>query len=105
MTWQAAFADQARSCEALGSSFTARLLDLIAERGLPPGGVADRIANWPGDLTSRGASVALRLAGALHGLVIEDRDPDLAQVYPPNEADDAALAQAVERMRFAGLPF
>ncbi len=96
MTWQAAFEDQARSCAALGSDFTARLLSLIAERGLPPGRISDRITSWPGDLTSRGDSVPLRLAGALHGLVIEARDPVLAQVYPPNRAPESAIAQAVD---------
>ncbi len=76
----------------LGSPFTARLLGLFAERGLPEGAVRDRIAAWPGDITSRGASVPLRLAGALHGLVLEGRAPDLSGVYPPaGPVDDDVL--------------
>jgi hypothetical protein len=39
--------------------------------------------------------VPLRLAGALHGLVLEGRDPGLAAVYPPHEAEDDALWAAV----------
>lgn len=83
MIWQDAFHDQARSCASLGSPFTARLLTLLADKGLPEGPVLDRIAGWPGDISSRGSSVALRLAGALHGLVLEGRAPRLAASYPP----------------------
>lgn len=68
---------------------------MIAECGLPPGRIADRICAWPGDLFSRGASVPLRLAGALHGPVIDGRDPALRRDYPPHDADDLALWQAV----------
>lgn len=95
MSWQAAFRDQAASCQALGSPFTARLLGLLADRGLPPGAIRDRIEGWTGDISSRGQSVALRLAGALHGLVIEGRAPDLARVYPPHDVPDARLVAAV----------
>lgn len=95
MTWQAAFLGQAESCAALGSPFTARLLRLLADGGLPDGAVRDRIAAWPGDITSRGASVPLRLAGALHGLVLEHRAPALARLYPPAAPSaDAALHRA-----------
>ncbi|MCB2111018.1 MAG: DUF2332 family protein [Defluviimonas sp.] len=92
MTWRDAFRDQAESCAALGSPFTARVLTLLADRGLPPGPVMSRIAAWPGNITSRGESVPLRLAGALHGAVLERRAPALAMLYPPNPApDDGAL--------------
>ena len=57
MNWQDAFLDQAQSCASLGSPFTARLLTLLAERGLPQGPVLDRITGWPGDITSRAASL------------------------------------------------
>ncbi|HQU68025.1 MAG TPA: DUF2332 family protein [Albidovulum sp.] len=87
MNWQDAFLDQAQSCAALGSPFTARLLTLLAERGLPEGPVLDRITGWPGDITSRGASLALRVVGALHGLVLEGRAPGLAAAYPPAEGE------------------
>ncbi|WP_126974626.1 DUF2332 domain-containing protein [Frigidibacter oleivorans] len=96
MTWRAAFLQQARSCEDLGSPFTARLLAGIAERGLPEGAIAARIAGWQGDIGPSGASVPLRLAGALHGLVLEGRAPDLAAVYPPAAPAGAVLAGAVD---------
>ena len=80
MNWSDHFRAQADGCAALGSPFTARLLRLLADHGLPAGPLADRIAAWPGDL--RAAAVALRFAGALNGLVIEGRDPALAAVYP-----------------------
>lgn len=89
MTWQDAFLDQAKSCAALGSPFTAGLLTVLADKGLPEGRVLDRIVGWPDDISSRGASVPLRMAGALHGLVLEGRAPQLAAAYPPE--DSAAL--------------
>lgn len=94
MSWREAFAGQARSCEALGSPFTARLLQGFAERGLPDGEVARRIAAWPGDISGSGASVPLRLAGALHGLVLEGRDAALAAHYPPANPEPLPLWRA-----------
>lgn len=96
MSWRAIFADQAKTCADLGSPFTAAVLTLIAENGLPDGPVADRIASWPGDISSRGASVPLRLAGALHALILLNKDPRLAAQYPPNPLDLTALSQAVD---------
>jgi hypothetical protein len=58
--------------------------------------VAERVLDWPGEVSPSGDSVPLRLAGALHGLVRDGTDPGLAAVYPPAEASDAALWAAVE---------
>ncbi|NVK47446.1 MAG: DUF2332 family protein [Rhodobacteraceae bacterium] len=91
MSWRAAFHDQARACRDLGSPFTATLLDGFANLGLPDGPIAERIASWPGDMSSKGASVPLRLAGALHGLVLEGKDPELAAFYPPHVTTEAEL--------------
>ena len=77
----------------MGSPFTARLCALAADRLAPGGAVADRLLGWPGD--PRADVLPLRLAGALHGLVLEARAPDLAAVYPPNDAPDDALWPAV----------
>lgn len=52
-----------------------------AGRATDPGGRAD--------------ALPLRLMGALHGVVIEARDPDLTLVYPPHDAADDALWSAV----------
>ena len=92
-------------CAAMGSPFTARLCTLLGERLAPGGAVADRVLGWPGDPGGRADAVPLRLAGALHGLVIEGRDPRLAAVYPPHDADDDALWQAVSTALAAEAPY
>ena len=74
----------------------ARLMRCLAPRIARGGPVYDRILAWPGDISPRGASVPLRLAGALHRLVLADLCPGLAAVYPPHAASDAALLAAVE---------
>ena len=87
---RAVFHEQARACAALGSPFTARVCMIVAEQMPASGSVADRVLGWPDDASYQGATVALRLTGALHGLVIEGAAPGLAAVYPPYEADDEA---------------
>ena len=103
MTVRGAFEAQARVCARMGSPFTARLCDLIAARLRPGLPVGDRVLGWPGDPSNRADALPLRLAGALHGLVVEGRDPGLAAVYPPNDTavSDDALWQAIEAA-FAG---
>lgn len=86
---------QAASCADLGSPFMARLCTLLAARLAPTAPLTRRLFDWPGDISSNGASVPLRLAGALHALVLQGH-PGLGAVYPPNEAPDAALWAAVE---------
>ncbi|WP_223478660.1 DUF2332 domain-containing protein [Oricola indica] len=89
------FAKQEKSCERLGSPFTAALCGLITAKGLPHGPVHDRLAGWSGNLAPVGDALPLRLTGALHSLVLEGRDPELAAVYPPTEAAKDVLAEAV----------
>ena len=73
-----------------------RLMPLLADRLQPTGAVARRVLDWPGDVGPGGQSVPLRLAGALHGLVLDGADPALAAAYPPNAVDDDTLFAAVE---------
>ena len=89
-----AFAAQAVHCANLGSPFMARLCTLLATRDWPAGPIRDRIFGWGGDVTSYGASVPLRLCGALHALRLSG-DPALVLAYPPHEVSDDALWQAV----------
>jgi len=89
-----AFRQQAKACAGLGSPFMARLCTLFAERLQPDCALTQRLFDWPGDLSPNAASVPLRLAGALHALVLAG-DSGLLAVYPPNSADDDALWQAV----------
>lgn len=74
------FEEQAGFCEALGSPFTARLIEAMA-RDLEAGGpVARLVGDWDGP--PRADAVSLRLAGALHAAALSGRAPALAAVYP-----------------------
>ncbi|MCL4676279.1 MAG: DUF2332 family protein [Pararhodobacter sp.] len=85
---------QAAACAGIGSPFMARLCTLLAERLIPDTPLTRRLFAWPGDLSRAAASIPLRLAGALHALVLRG-DAALAAAYPPHATDDAALWQAV----------
>ncbi|RVT85751.1 DUF2332 family protein [Rhodobacteraceae bacterium CCMM004] len=103
MSLSDAFAIQARACAALGSPFTARFMTLCAERLDRRTAIGARLHDWPGEVSNRGASVPLRLAGSLHRLVLEGAAPELAAVWPPHDPGDdalwAAIAEALERHR------
>lgn len=94
----AAFRRQARACRDLGSPFTARLCELFTARPISAPALARAVYDWPGDPTPAGDNVPLRVAGALHALVLEGRSPALRAVYPPrhDDADDARLWAAVD---------
>jgi len=85
-----AFRDQVRWCGELGAPFTQCLL-IAALADLESGGwLARRIGDWPGDPVAD--AVPLRVAGALHALVLAEKSPALARHYPPHgRSDDAAL--------------
>ena len=102
---RAAFRRQAEVCHDMDSPFTARLCRLLAHRLEPDGPVAQRVLAWPGDPSNRADALPLRLAGALHALVLEDRDAGLADAYPPDPADDEALWQAVAAALADHAPF
>lgn len=91
-----AFRDQAISCRDLGSPLTAAICDTLAD-ALDPGQgpVARRVLGWPGDPSSRGHSVPLRLCGALHALVLTDKAPALAAAYAAGRADEGLLLDAI----------
>jgi len=92
----AAFARQGHACDALGSPFMARLMPLLWRIiAAGDGPVAVRILTWQGDPTAMGDAVALRLAGALHALVLTRADAGLLAAYAPHEASDAALEEAI----------
>ncbi len=101
---RAAFRDQARICEDLGSRFTARVLRILARILTSRTAFGARILRWPGNPEATADALALRAAGALHALARGGRTPALAALYPPRAApDDVAdgdlervLAQAIE---------
>lgn len=86
---------QGASCESLGSPFMARLMTLLAHRLQTDRPLTRRLLSWPGALGPSDQSVPLRLAGALHGLVLQGH-AGLTAVYPPHAADDAALSAAID---------
>lgn len=98
MSVREAFRQQAAHCTELGSPFIARLCTLAATRIARGSAVAERVMDWPGNPSNRADALPLRLAGGLHGLVVEARDADLVAVYPPNDAavSDDGLWAAVE---------
>ena len=87
------FVRQAEECRALGSPFTGRMLDKVLDLLDPTAPLGHRILQ--ADARPEDA-FPLRLAGALHALA-RAGDQDLAPVYPPHAARDAALAQALRR--------
>lgn len=95
---KSAFNVQVAACESLGSPFMARICALIGNNLSENGPVWLRIVNWPGDVSPYGDSIPLRLAGALHGVVLEGLDAGLAAVYPPNhhEVSDTQLWAAIK---------
>lgn len=95
---------QAAACESLGSPLMARILRLVAEKLAPGTPVADRLFGWPPDRLNPDA-VALRLAGALHHLVLTGAAPDLEQVYAtPAPVTDTAFWHAIEGALSAHAP-
>lgn len=92
-----AFAAQGRACESLGSPFMGRLMPLIGARLTRDTAVGARLLDWPGDVGASAQSLPLRLAGGLHGLVLDGIAPELARSYPPQEVPDEVLWQAVKR--------
>lgn len=92
---RAAFREQARACRELGSPFTSKLCDLFATRLQPGDPIADQLLQWRATKSASQPLIALRVAGALHGLVLEKRCVALTQVYPPAECSDELVWQGI----------
>lgn len=76
-----AFDLQVGWCSSLGSPFTAELLSRLRDDLAHGGRTAELLGSWPGDPVAD--ALPLRLAGALHALVLSGAAPDLAACYPP----------------------
>ena len=87
------FESQAKACDSLGSPFTARVCRLLPTLLDDSTATGRRIAAWTGNF--RADALSLRLTGGLHALVLAGADGALLAAYPPNEASDAALAEAL----------
>ncbi len=94
MRIRAAFRRQAAACGKLGSVFTARLLEHLADCLEENSAVGGAILDWPGD--PRADALALRTAGAFHALALTGQSADLVDVYPPKTCDDDQLMRAIE---------
>ncbi|MGV8936434.1 MAG: DUF2332 domain-containing protein [Allorhizobium sp.] len=92
-----AFSMQAVSCDGLGSPFTARLCRLVGARLDTSSAVGRHVLAWKGDATSAGDALPLRLAGALHALVLGGLNAGLSAAYPPHAADDDALWASIAK--------
>ncbi len=92
---RAAFRQQAKACHGLGSPFTGRLCELAAERLGRDTAVGRAVLDWQGKPVAD--ALALRFCGGLHALVLSDADDTLAAVYPPHDAGDEAVWDAVAR--------
>ncbi len=92
---KAAFLSQAKSCEALDSPFMGRLLRLLATHWPEDTALAAKCATFEGDISPKGHSLPLRIAGGLHALVLQGKDADLTAVYPPNQCNYTDLKNAV----------
>lgn len=100
------FRAQATACAALGSPFTARILQLLAE-GLAHGtAVANRVLDWRGDPSGRADAVALRLAAGLHALALEGKPAALQSFYrnPGRYTDIEALAVLLDTVEACPTP-
>jgi hypothetical protein len=92
-----AFRAQVIDCRQLGSPFTAAVLQILLENIESGGGLAGAVADWQGD--PRADALPIRLAGALHALVLNGSQPQLAQLYPGGGSEDPpALRVAISRL-------
>jgi hypothetical protein len=90
----AAFREQVRWCDRLGSPFTARLMARAAEALEGGGKLAELIGDWPGNPNADG--LPLRVAAAFHALALSGEDAALSAVYPPHAAEIDAIWRAAE---------
>jgi hypothetical protein len=90
-----AFREQASVATSLGSPFTTRLCELIAERLDRSTAIGHALFDWPGDASVKNDLLPARLTGALHALLLSEGDERLKAAYPPQNGSDDQLWQAV----------
>ncbi|MBX3493991.1 MAG: DUF2332 family protein, partial [Parvibaculum sp.] len=88
-----AFRRQALGCRQLGSPFTARVCEALVDGLTGDTGFGARILGWNGNPVND--ALALRAAGALNALARSGGCAELAAAYPPHEADDERLSNAI----------
>ena len=95
MNLQEAFLAQAETCRRMGSPFMGQLLTVLADHWPADSALGRKFAGFTGDIGPAGHSLPLRIAGGLHALVLSNAAPELAALYPPHKASDAALRDGV----------
>ncbi|MEO7114277.1 MAG: DUF2332 family protein [Caldimonas sp.] len=90
-----AFDRQAESCKKLDASFTAEVVETLAQQLRDGGPLAGLLTDWPGDPNAH--AVPLRLCGALHALALHP-DSSLGALYPPraSKLDREALIRELD---------
>ncbi|MBX3490674.1 DUF2332 family protein [Parvibaculum sp.] len=88
-----AFRRQALACRHLGSPFTGRVCEALADGLTTETAFGARILGWAGHTVND--ALALRAAGALNALARSGGCAALAAAYPPHEADDERLRDAI----------
>ena len=93
-----AFYVQAKHCADLGSPFMAHWCEMLASNLKPDTPIGKVLFTWQGDVAAGADNMPLRLMGALHNLVIQNKCPQLCAVYPPHYEGktDAELWDAVQ---------
>lgn len=89
------FGEQAETCRALGSPFTADLLLRLTGGAMEGTRFGARIDGWAGD--AKADALALRTAGALHALALSGEAAEFSALYQAGEVPDAALLAGVIR--------
>ena len=104
---QEIFLTQAGYCEELDSPFMARLCRLFAEHIAEDDAGASHLIDLPKPPSFWTQALALRVAGALHALVLTNQCSKLKDVYPPhhNNTSDEELWDAVSHAMQAHADF
>jgi hypothetical protein len=89
----ASFLKQIDWCAHLGSPFTAALLRAAIVELQPDGALDNIVGAWPGDPLAD--ILPLRVAGALHALVLTGMAPDLGTAYPPEKLPEEKSLHAL----------
>ncbi len=71
-----------------------RLMAVLGDHLVPGTVVSDALLHWPDPIADY---PSMRIAGALHALMLTGTDPKLAAVYPPHAADKDELWAEVSR--------
>jgi hypothetical protein len=83
------FLEQGQCCRKLGSPFTALLCETLAGCLAADTRIGEEILDWQGNPRATADALALRVAGALHALVLGGLEPALAAMYPPAQLPDS----------------